>query len=204
MKVYNGNLKLALSRIAAVGLLTAAIAAVGTPVAAQNTAPPAQAQSQSESRIIRIAAAPNSAPHQITLALNKAAIIELDHDARDVFVGNPAIVDAVVRTPKRIFIMALKIGQTNAIFLDNEGRHIATLEIVVGSDVADLNNQIAHQMPDARVKAEALNDTIVLGGTVTSAQQASQIQDMATRYAGSVDKVVNGLKIQQASQVLIK
>jgi pilus assembly protein CpaC len=204
MKVYNGNLKLALSRIAAVGLLTAAIAAVGTPVAAQNTAPPAQAQSQSESRIIRIAAAPNSAPHQITLALNKAAIIELDHDARDVFVGNPAIVDAVVRTPKRIFIMALKIGQTNAIFLDNEGRHIATLEIVVGSDVADLNNQIAHQMPDARVKAEALNDTIVLGGTVTSAQQASQIQDMATRYAGSVEKVVNGLKIQQASQVLIK
>jgi Flp pilus assembly secretin CpaC len=30
------------------------------------------------------------------LPLNKAIIIELDRDARDVFVANPTIVDAVV------------------------------------------------------------------------------------------------------------
>ena len=159
---------------------------------------------QNESRIIRISAQADAAPQHISLALNKAAVIELDRDARDVFVANPQIADAVVRTPRRIFIMSLKIGQTNAIFLDAQGKQIASLEINVGSDVADLNNQINRQIPEAKVRAASLNDTVVLGGTVTSVQQASQAQELASKFAGSQDKVVNMLQIDERQQVLIK
>ncbi len=189
--------KSGLARIAAVCVLSMAMLGIGTSVVAQSPA------AQTESSIIRISGAPN-APQKLSLPLNKAAIIELDRDARDVFVANPAIVDAVVRTPRRIFIMALKLGQTNAILLDAQGAQIATLEVSVGTDLADLNSQIAKQLPNSKVKAEALNDNIVLGGTVTSAQQASQAQSMAARVAGSADKVVNGLRIEQATQVMIK
>jgi len=189
--------KSGLARIAAVCVLSMAMLGIGTSVVAQSPA------AQTESSIIRISGAPN-APQKLSLPLNKAAIIELDRDARDVFVANPAIVDAVVRTPRRIFIMALKLGQTNAILLDAQGTQIATLEVNVGTDLADLNDQIAKQLPNSKVKAQALNDNIVLGGTVTSAQQASQAQSMAARVAGAADKVVNGLKIEQATQVLIK
>lgn len=157
-----------------------------------------------ESRIIKISASPNAVPQHLSLALNKAAVIELDSDARDVFVANPQIVDAVVRSPRRIFMMSLKIGQTNAIFLDGAGRHIATLEIDVGSDVADLNSQLARQIPGAKVRAASLNDNIVLSGTVSSVQEASYAQDMAVRYTGAVDKVVNMLSIGTRQQVLIK
>ena len=192
--------KLGLAQIAMVSLLTVAMLGIGNPVAAQSVS----AVSQTESSIIKISAAPNAAPQKLSLPLNKAAIIELDRDARDIFVANPTIVDAVVRTPRRIFIMALKLGQTNAILLDAQGTQIATLEVNVGTDLADLNDQIAKQLPNSKVKAQALNDNIVLGGTVTSAQQASQAQSMAARVAGAADKVVNGLKIEQATQVLIK
>ena len=120
---------------AAASLLAALAMAVAGAAWAQNAAPVAD-----ESRIIRISASTGAAPHHLSLALNKAAVIELDRDARDVFVANPLIADAVVRTPRRIFVMSLKIGQTNAIFLDAQGRQIATVEIVVGSDVSDLND----------------------------------------------------------------
>jgi len=192
------NTKAKLARLATVGLLTVAMLGFGPPAVAQTLA------TQTESSIIKISAAPNAAPQKISLPLNKAIIIELDRDARDVFVANPAIVDAVVRTPRRIFIMALKLGQTNTILLDAQGSHIASLDITVGTDLADLNSQIAQQLPNSRVKAEALNDNIVLGGTVTSAQQASQAQNMAARVAGAAEKVVNGLKIEQTTQVMIK
>jgi pilus assembly protein CpaC len=195
----NNNFAAALKRIAAMGLLTVAMTTVSGSVAAQNDpAPP------TTSSIIKLIANPTGAPQRISLALNKAAVIELDVDARDVLVANPEVVDAVVRTPRRIFVVALKIGQTNAIFLDSQGKHIGSLEVIVGSDVADLNDQLARQLKGARIQAEALNDNVVLNGTVTSAQQASQAQDMATRFAGAATKVVNALSIEQASQVLIK
>jgi pilus assembly protein CpaC len=197
----NKNLAAALKRIAAMGLLTVAMAAVSGSVAAQNTA---AKPAQTETSIIRIAANPTGGPQRVSLSLNKALVVELDADARDVVIANPEIVDAVVRTPRRIFIMALKIGQTNAIFLDAEGRQIGTLDVFVGSDVADLNDQIARQLKGAKVKAEALNDNVVLNGTVTSAHQASQAQEMAARFAGEATRVVNALSIEQASQVLIK
>jgi pilus assembly protein CpaC len=101
-------------------------------------------------------------------------------------------------------MMALKLGQTNTILLDAQGTQIATIEVTVGTDLADLNAQIAQQLPNSRVKAEALNDNIVLGGTVSSASQASQAQAMAARVAGAAEKVVNGLKIEQTTQVMIK
>ena len=171
---------------------------------AQQLRPAAQPVQATDSRIIQISASAGGAPQHVRLALNKAAIVELDRDARDVFVANPEIVDAVVRTPRRIFIMSLKIGQTNAIFLDSAGKHMATLEIDVGSDVDDLNGQLLRQLPGSKVHADALNDNIVLSGTVNTVQEASYAQDMAARYAGSADKVVNMLNIGQRQQVLIK
>jgi pilus assembly protein CpaC len=174
------------------------------PIAFPVASPAPQGASTSESRIIKISASPDGSPQHLSLALNKAAILELDSDARDVFVANPQIVDAVVRTPRRIFLMSLKIGQTNAIFLDAAGKHIATIEIDVGSDVGDLNSQLARQMPNAKVHAEALNDNIVLSGTVNSVQEASFAQDMALKYTGAPEKVMNMLTIGQRQQVLIK
>ncbi len=119
---------------ATASLLAVLAMAIVSPALAQNITPGVD-----ESRIIRISASTSNAPQHLSLALNKAAVIELDRDARDVFVANPQIADAVVRTPRRIFVMSLKIGQTNAIFLDAQGRQIATVEIVVGSDVSDMS-----------------------------------------------------------------
>ena len=166
------------------------------------TAP--QAARSNESRIVKISASPDGAPQRLSLALNKAAIVELDTDARDVFVANPELVDAVVRTPRRIFLMSLKLGQTNAIFLDGAGKHIATLEIAVGSDVGELNSQIATLLPNVKVHAESLADNIVLSGQVGTIQEASLAHDMALRYTSDPTKVIDRLSIGQRQQVLIK
>jgi pilus assembly protein CpaC len=169
------------------------------------TAP--QAAQSNETRIIKISASSDGAPQRLSLALNKAAIVELDTDARDVFVANPELVDAVVRTPRRIFLMSLKLGQTNAIFLDGAGKHIATLEIAVGSDVGELNSQIAALLPTAKIHAESLGDNIVLSGQVGTIQEASLAHDMALRYTSDPNdskKVIDRLSIGQRQQVLIK
>ena len=81
------------------------------------------------------------------LSLDKAAVVQLDQDARDVMVSNPDLVDAVVRTPRRIFLLATKVGQTNAFFFDAAGKQILSLDIRVEKDVTDLAGMIKAACP---------------------------------------------------------
>src|ERR1700729_999029 len=114
-----------------------------------------------DARVINVSAhGPGPAHQHLTLALDKAAIVQLDTDARDVLVSNPGIVDAVVRTSRRIFLLAQKIGQTNAFFFNAAGHQILSIDIRVERDVGDLAAMIRSDIPDGSVKVAALNDNI--------------------------------------------
>ena len=58
------------------------------------------------------------------MGLNKSIVIRLPAAAKDVLVGNPDIVDAVVRTQNTAYLFARALGQTNIFFFDAEGRQI--------------------------------------------------------------------------------
>ncbi|HEY2071109.1 MAG TPA: type II and III secretion system protein family protein [Rhizomicrobium sp.] len=182
--------------------LLLATLALATPACARHAvAPP----TENNSRIITVATRSGApASQRITLALDKAAIVQLDTDARDVLVSNPEIVDAVVRTPRRIFLLAQKIGQTNAFFFDAAGHQILSVDIRVERDVADLGTMIHNDIADGSVRVAALNDNIVLTGTVANAKDSQLAQDLAARFAGDPAKVVNMLKIQAHDQVMLK
>ncbi len=146
----------------------------------------------------------NKSSRRIVLALSKATVVQLDADARDVLVSNPDIVDAVVRTPRRIFLLAQKTGQTNAFFFDAAGHQILSIDIRVEKDTGDLGAIIHTNIPGSNVKVSGLNDNIVLTGTVQSAQDSTRAQDLAARFAGDPTKVVNMLSIGSAEQVMLK
>ena len=169
------------------------------------TATPAFALDTHATRIINVATHGGAAPQQhITLGLDKAALVQLDTDARDVLVSNPAIVDAVVRTPRRIFLLAQKTGQTNAFFFDGAGHQILTIDVRVERDVTDLAAMIHTNMPNSNIRVAALNDNIVLTGMVENTGDSQRAQDLAARFAGDPAKVANLLKIDTSQQVMLK
>ncbi|HEX4079686.1 MAG TPA: type II and III secretion system protein family protein [Rhizomicrobium sp.] len=164
-----------------------------------------------DARVINVSAHGSGPAHEhLTLALDKAAIVQLDADARDVLVSNPAIVDAVVRTSRRVYLLGMKTGQTNAFFFDAAGHQILSLDIQVERDVAGLTSLLRADFPGSDIKVTALNDNIVLNGSVQSAEQATRAQDLAERFATPPGKtpdpstVVNLLKVKGREQVLIK
>jgi pilus assembly protein CpaC len=154
--------------------------------------------------VLQLATRNGPVSQRITLGLGKAAVVQLDADARDVLVSAPDIVDAVVRTPRRIFLLAQKLGQTNAFFFDAAGHQLASIDIRVERDVTDLVTLLHTDMPKTNIKVSAMNDSVVLSGTVTSAQEAARAQDLATRFAGDPVKVVNMLKVAASEQVMIR
>ena len=174
--------------------------------AASAHAPTSQdGQDDSSPRVVNVSIHdPSKTSRRIVLGLNKATVVQLDADARDVLVSNPEIVDAVVRTPRRIFLLAMKTGQTNAFFFDGAGHQILSLDIRVEKDTGDLGAMIHANIPGSNIKVSGLNDNIVLTGTVVSAQDSTRAQDLAARFAGDPAKVVNMLSIAGGEQVMLK
>jgi pilus assembly protein CpaC len=141
---------------------------------------------------------------RIHLSLDKAAIIELPVDARDALVSNPKIADAIIRTPRRIYVIGLQVGQTNAFFFDEQGKQILNLEVSVERDFAVLSDMYRKLIPDGRITVQALNDNIVLSGFVDSPAQSDQARDLASRFAPDDKHVVNMLTVKGSEQVLLK
>jgi pilus assembly protein CpaC len=180
--------------------LVAAVAALASPADARTVRREPVAQ-----RVINISTHGQGATSQrITLALDKAALVQLDADARDVLVSNPQVVDAVVRTPRRIFLIAMKTGQTNAFFFDAAGHQLLSIDIRVERDVTDLGSMIHENFAGSNIHVSAMNDNVVLTGSVANAQEATRVQDLATSFAGDPKKVVNMLKIDANEQVMLK
>jgi pilus assembly protein CpaC len=148
--------------------------------------------------------------HQLNLPLNKGAIIELSEDARDVLVSNPEIVDAVVRTPRRIYVVGMKVGLTNAFFFTGSGKQLLNLEVRVERDMAVLEGLIERSVAGSDLRVESVNDRVVLSGSVRNAGDAEAARQIAIRFLTDADKplkmdaVVSRLAIRGSDQVMLK
>jgi pilus assembly protein CpaC len=162
------------------------------------------------SNAIRIdLAAPGGASQSLSLPQGKSAIVDLPVDVRDVLVSNPGVADAVLRSPRRIFIMGQKSGTTDAVFFDAAGRRVLSLNIRVDQDPAAIAETINRILPRAQVKVDAINDTVILSGQVaslTDADKALQIAKaaMTTSTDANASRVLNMLSIAGKDQVMLK
>lgn len=141
---------------------------------------------------------------KLDLPLNKGAIIELPSDARDIMVSNPMIVEAVVRSPRQVYVFSREIGQANVFILDKDGKQILNLEVQVERDLDNLQAMINKFLPNSRVLVESINDNIVLSGFVSSPAASEQARDLAARFVGAPERVLNMVAIDTNEQVMLK
>jgi pilus assembly protein CpaC len=149
----------------------------------------------------------------IKLGRNKSTLLILPRELRDVIVSNPEIVDTVVQSSNRVYLIGKKVGQSNAFFFDANGQQIVTLEVVVDHDTSVLESLFARLIPGSNIHAEVLNDTIILTGTVRAPADAARASSLASRFivgptpeaeARHKDKVINMITIEGEEQVMLQ
>ena len=118
------------------------------------------------------------------IGLNKSIVIKLPGDARDVLVGNPDIVDAVVRTKNTAYLFARAIGQTNIFFFDANGQQILALDLEVAQDMAALQKLIRRTIPGSAITVDTIGENVVLGGSAKTPAEAKLAFDLAAKFAG--------------------
>jgi pilus assembly protein CpaC len=191
------------ARSAAVAALALAPATAFAQAAIQSQGPMMAAEAAASSSVFRVdLSGGGSSP--LSLPKGKSAIVELPIDARDVLVTNPAVAEAVLRTPRRIYVLGMTAGQTDAVFFDAAGRRILSLNIRVDQDTAALAQTINRVVPGARVKVDAMNDSVILSGQVMTATDADRAVQVARASVARPEQVLNMLAVAGKDQVMVK
>ncbi len=145
--------------------------------------------------------------HFIRIALHKSVVIKLPADAKDVIVGEPDIVDAVVRTKNTAYLFARKVGQTNIFFFGPDGRQIMNIDLEVALDGKALHKLIQRTIPGSRITVDTVNENVILNGTAANASEAKMAEDLAAKFinaSGATTNVVNAMTIAGEDQVMLK
>ena len=103
---------------------------------------------------------------RISMGANKSVLVQFPFELHDVLVSSPDIVDAVVQSSNRVFLIGKKIGQANAFFFDAKGQQLLTLEINVGADLKGLDGLLMRYVPGSKIQVEMAGNAAVLSGTV--------------------------------------
>lgn len=140
----------------------------------------------------------------VSLPRGTSMAVDLPSAARDVIVSNPTVAEAVLHTPRRITIIGLAPGETDAVFLDAAGRSILTLRIRVDAGVSALQDTLGRILPGTDVRAEAVNDRILLTGTVSSPGEADRVTQIARAFVDSPEKIINMMTITGSDQVMVR
>ena len=157
----------------------------------------------------------------LQLGVGRSLIVDLPEDAQEIFVGQPDIANAVVRSARRLYISTLNSGSTTIFALGAGGRKIATLELSVGRDTGELVNLIKAAIPKTDISVRTAGGDIILTGSVDSAVDAQRAQDLAEGFLNSTtgkdnqsgnqtgglnanSKVINSLLIRGLDQVTLR
>lgn len=206
------------------GLLAAAPLLLAL-VAAGPLADTARAQGSTSTPVLTIGVSDAAVSRRVDLTMGRSLIVDLPRDAKEVFVANPAVANAVVRSTRKVFVIGMAEGATSIFVMDAEGRQIAALDVVIARELklSVLRQTLEQSFPGGRFDVRSAGDSVILSGTVASASDASRALDLANAFVGisgggqpgvggaaaggnaiARGTVINNLTVREKDQVMLR
>ena len=174
--------------------------------------------------VLTVGSAEAASSRRVELTAGRSVIVDLPRDAKEVFVANPAVANAVVRSTRKVFVIGMADGATSIFIMDAEGRQIAALDVTVARDLnlGTLRELLGQSIPGGRFDVRSSGASVLLSGSVNSSSDAQQAIDIANAFvglgggaaatgapsggvsAGARGAVINNLTIRNKDQVMLR
>jgi pilus assembly protein CpaC len=147
----------------------------------------------------------------VVVPLGKSVLVPLDEPVLNRTLGNPAVAQATMLSPRTLYLVGQSVGTTNMI-VQGRGGSCQIIDVVVNVDAGGLMSSLAQLLPNEHdVRVTTAGDNLVLSGRVSTAQAAQQIVEIAKVYsthaAGADGKgggVLNMLSVDSPQQVMLE
>lgn len=143
--------------------------------------------------MVRIATASREA-QQLSLVLGKSTVVDVPVPIKRASLADPQIADAIVLSPKQIYVTGKGYGTTNLTLWGKDDQVLAIFDLDVGVDLVRLKQHLAELLPDeTNIHLRGTHDHVSLSGTVSSEGRLHQVLLVAEAYAPK--KVLNFIKV---------
>jgi pilus assembly protein CpaC len=165
---------------------------------------PRPCKASDEARSVDAAAA-----EKLNLVVGKSVVVQSKAPVRRVSIAAPEIADAVVLSPRQIYLTGKTAGVTNMIMWGESDKVTAIFDVEVGPDVMTLKTKLHEMFPGEKgVLVTAARDGITLAGSVSGMTRMAQIIALAETYAPldktGKPKVTNLLEVSGVHQVMLE
>ena len=134
------------------------------------------------------------AAEHLQLVLGKSTIVDVAVPIKRASLANPEIADAIVLSPRQIYVTGKGYGTTNLTLWSKDDQVLSIFDLEVGIDLSRVEIQLAALMPEEEhIQVFASHDHVTLTGTVSSQTKMSQALAVAEAYAPK--KVINFLRV---------
>jgi pilus assembly protein CpaC len=158
-------------------------------------APASRAVAASGDDSLRIRSACDLGSQRLQLGVGQSVICDLPEEAGEIYVGDPGVANAIVRSARRIYISGVANGQTTIFALARDGRRIASVQVSVGRAVAELTNLLNTALPGNQIHVRTVENTIILTGSVASAEDAQKALDIADGFVNDTTPSSQGATV---------
>ncbi len=143
-----------------------------------------------------------AASNSISVAVNRAVVMESDRIFAEVSVANPGIADVAALSDRNLYVLGKVPGRTTLTLLGPDGGLITNVDIRVAPDIAEFKERLREILPRERIEVRTANDGIVLSGQVSNGQKLARALELAERYAP--ERVTNLMTVGGTQQVMLK
>ena len=138
----------------------------------------------------------------LSVAVNRAVVVESDQPFAELSIANPGIADISTLSDRTIYVLGKAPGRTTLTLLGVDGGLITNVDVQVSPDTAEFKERLEQILPGEGIEVRTANDGIVLSGTVSSTARLDRALDLAERYAPG--RVSNLMTVGGTQQVQLK
>ena len=138
---------------------------------------------------------------EIVLSTGKGQLVSLPTAMKEVWVANEAIADVQVKSASQLYVFGKAAGETTLYASDAHGKVIWSATLRVGSNMDSIDDMLRLAMPEAHVRVNTMNGTVLLTGTIAAPEDAAEAERLTKAFVGDKVNVISRLKMSTPLQV---
>ena len=145
-----------------------------------------------------------AAQGEMVLEVHKGQLIRLERPAAAVFVADPEIADVQAHSPTLVYVFGRRSGTTSLFAVDDHEQVLLQRQVVVEHQLSGLQRVLREMAPGAPLEVRSVDGGIILEGAVRDPTQAQELRDIAGRYLGENETLINRLTVAAPTQVNLR
>lgn len=138
---------------------------------------------------------------ELQLEVRKGRLLRLASPVTAVFVADPEVADVQAQSSTILYVYGRRAGTTTLFAVDESQQIVLRRDVQVRHNLTRLRQVLAEALPGQTVSLQSVEGGLILGGQLGSAVAAQEAREIAGRFLGENETLINRLQVAAPTQV---